>query len=300
MNGFNGTISPAAHMYVRALYDYDADDRTSLSFQQGDIIQVITQLESGWWDGVINGVRGWFPSNYCSVVQRPTEDPDEGRDGRDPDDDTHSLGGTDYTNSDTESLSGNDTILPMERSENSKEEEAAFWIPQATPDGRLFYFNTLTGVSTMELPLESPSTNENGPRDRVNVFIPDSSRPPPELLASGYNVEDTDDETSASDFEGHGGHGSYSSLVSTVLCLWTWSYPNAGLTARKAALVWWSLICNLHGIDERQLPAPILRGKWYELLGWLHASQWYYSYLICYQPRGRTCRHLCPVTAILR
>lgn len=28
------------------------------------MIQVITQLESGWWEGVLNGVRGWFPSNY--------------------------------------------------------------------------------------------------------------------------------------------------------------------------------------------------------------------------------------------
>lgn len=218
MNGFNGTISPPTHMYVRALYDYDADDRTSLSFQQGDIIEVITQLESGWWDGVINGVRGWFPSNYCAVVQRPSDDVEDDRHPREVEDDhdTQSLGGTDYTNSDTESLSGNDTILPTERSENSKEEEAAYWIPQATPDGRLFYFNTLTGVSTMELPLESPSTNENGPRDRAHVYIPDSSRPPPELLASGYHVDDTDDETSASDFEGHG-KGSYSSMVSVVL-----------------------------------------------------------------------------------
>ncbi|KAF1847125.1 cell division control protein-like protein Cdc25 [Cucurbitaria berberidis CBS 394.84] len=216
MNGFNGTVSPGG-MYVKALYDYDADDRTSLSFRQGDIIQVITQLESGWWDGVINGVRGWFPSNYCTVLQRPSEDVEDDRNGGDVDDDqdTHSLGGTDYTNSDTESLSGNDTILPIERNESSKEEEAAFWIPQATPDGRLFYFNTLTGVSTMELPLESPSPNESGPRDRVNVFIPESSRPPPELLASGYSVEDTDDETSASDFEGPGTKGSYSSRVST-------------------------------------------------------------------------------------
>jgi son of sevenless-like protein len=205
-------------------------DRTSLSFRQNDIIQVITQLESGWWDGksiykldvkktdflgVINGVRGWFPSNYCAVVQRPSEDADDDRQQSDVNDDhdTQSLGGTDYTNSDTESLSGNDTILPIERNGNSstKEEEAAFWIPQATPDGRLFYFNTLTGVSTMELPLESPSPNESGPRDRINVFIPDSSRPPPEMLSSGYSVDDTDDETSASEYEGHGTHGSYSS-----------------------------------------------------------------------------------------
>ncbi|OSS44798.1 hypothetical protein B5807_10498 [Epicoccum nigrum] len=218
MNGYSGTITPGG-MYVKALYDYDADDRTSLSFRQGDIIQVITQLESGWWDGVINGVRGWFPSNYCTVVQRPSEQLDDDRDrDRDrvdasDDHDTQSLGGTDYTNSDTESLSANDTILPIERHQDrghgsSKEEEAAFWIPQATPDGRLFYFNTLTGVSTMELPLESPQANESGPRDRTNVFVPDSSRPPAELLASG-TMYDTDDDTSASDAEGPGNKSSY-------------------------------------------------------------------------------------------
>jgi son of sevenless-like protein len=207
-------------MYVRALYDYDADDRTSLSFRQGDIIQVITQLESGWWDGVINGVRGWFPSNYCAVVPRPTEDMDDDRNGGDIDDDqdTQSLGGeSTYTSSsDTESYIGNDSSLPIERPDNKDQEEAAFWIPQATPDGRLFYFNTLTGVSTMELPLETPGVNENGPRDRTNVFIPESSRPPAELLASGM-VEDTDDENSASDAEGPGMSNSYSSLVSTSI-----------------------------------------------------------------------------------
>jgi son of sevenless-like protein len=216
MNGFNGTVAPPGGMYVRALYDYDADDRTSLSFRQGDIIQVITQLESGWWDGVINGVRGWFPSNYCAVVPRPSDDGEDERNGGDMDDDqdTQSLGGTDYTNSDTESINANDTSLPIERNEGIKEEEAAFWIPQATPDGRLFYFNTLTGVSTMELPLETSTANDSGPRERINPYIPDQSRPPPEfLVGGGYNVEDTDDETSASDFEGPGMSGSQSSLV---------------------------------------------------------------------------------------
>ena len=36
--------------------------------------------------------------------------------------------------------------------------EAEFWVPQATPDGKLFYFNTLTYRSTKKLPLEIPST----------------------------------------------------------------------------------------------------------------------------------------------
>jgi son of sevenless len=56
-------------MYVRALYDYESDDQSSLSFHEGDVIKVIMSLESGWWDGVINGVRGWFPSNYCELVE---------------------------------------------------------------------------------------------------------------------------------------------------------------------------------------------------------------------------------------
>ena len=113
MNGFNSAVSPPGGMYVRALYDYDADDRTSLSFRQGDIIQVITQLESGWWDGVINGVRGWFPSNYCTVLNHSAVDHvDEERNAGDVVDDDHDMhslgGGSTYTSSDTESYIGNE------------------------------------------------------------------------------------------------------------------------------------------------------------------------------------------------
>lgn len=61
--------SPPETMYVRALYNYETDDKNSLSFHEGDVIQVITQLESGWWDGVTSaGVRGWFPSNHCRII----------------------------------------------------------------------------------------------------------------------------------------------------------------------------------------------------------------------------------------
>ena len=203
MNGQPSTAAPSG-MYVRALYDYDADDRTSLSFRQGDTIQVLNQLASGWWDGVINGVRGWFPSNYCALVagpddaslrgaQQPTngghvpresvsedeyEEYDEASDTNEP-----------STNANTMSGNGGD--------EDREQEEAAFWIPQATPDGRLFYFNTLTGVSTMELPFETPtSVNEPGPRDRMNINVPDQTRPPPEMMAGGIEREDSESEFS--------------------------------------------------------------------------------------------------------
>lgn len=204
MNGIVGTAPPGA-MYVRALYDYEADDRTSLSFHEGDVIQVITQLESGWWDGVINGVRGWFPSNYCQIITSPDEIPDvdtqENGGGNAMEDELDEDPYDDEDDGDTSELEE----LPLEGTSYGQKSKADYWIPQATPDGRLFYYNTMTGESSSELPLESPSSSsETGPRDRMNVNMPDRTRPPPELMARGLmQDEDEDSEaTSASELEG--------------------------------------------------------------------------------------------------
>lgn len=55
-------------LFVVAVYDFlegDATGPSALSFKAGTTIQVLTQLESGWWDGLIGtDRRGWFPSNY--------------------------------------------------------------------------------------------------------------------------------------------------------------------------------------------------------------------------------------------
>ena len=199
------TAPPAPTMFVRALYDYEADDRTSLSFRQGDIIQVITQLESGWWDGIINNVRGWFPSNYCSVVAGPIEG--DGGSAAPSGDEQSGESGTEDEQEDghpqatANGLEGNQTAA-ANATQTSQEEEAAFWIPQATADGRLYYYNTLTGVSTVDLPLEtSTQGNENGPRDRMNVRAPDQTRPPPEMMARG-GLERDEDEASSSEIDG--------------------------------------------------------------------------------------------------
>ena len=192
-------------MYVRALYNYDADDQTSLSFRAGDVIQVITQLESGWWDGIINGVRGWFPSNYCVVVSDPfdhgngehsatlTENAsgESGTEDESGDDERRSDMGRNQT-------SGHSGGQPTP--EDEEQEEAAFWIPQATQDGSLFYFNTRTGVSKMHLPFRTPtSANETGPRDRMNIRAPDQTKPPLEIMLGGY---ETNEDESTSEVEG--------------------------------------------------------------------------------------------------
>ena len=209
MHGYNASTDPPPAMFVRALYNYDADDRTSLSFRQGDIIQVITQLESGWWDGVINNVRGWFPSNYCAIISGP-DDPGEAI-AASNEGETNTESGTedDYDgeneeegDSEAEAMDG-DSSFPIEGAGDREQEEAAYWIPQATPDGRLYYFNTLTGHSTMELPLETPtSANETGPQDRNNFNIPRQTRPPPEMMAHGYERDEDDYDGSGSEAEG--------------------------------------------------------------------------------------------------
>ena len=228
MNGLLGN-APQPVMYVRALYDYEADDRTSLSFHEGDVIQVITQLESGWWDGVINGVRGWFPSNYCQVITSPEEVLESKQNGirddidDDVDEDEDEEEYESQYEEEEESEREDTTHLPMEGTSNSDRTRADFWIPQATSDGRLFYFNTETGESSMELPLESPSSaTENGPRNRMNVNLPDKTRPPAEMMARGF-VQDEDDDSdgnSASELEGESlMMQSTSSFVSSrILC----------------------------------------------------------------------------------
>jgi len=224
MNGIMGTAPPGA-MYVRALYDYEADDRTSLSFHEGDIIQVITQLESGWWDGVINGVRGWFPSNYCQIITSPDELPETEQNGvgvadhveEEPEEDVYEEGFDDDDDEDPDDVTG----LPLEGTDSASKSRADFWIPQATTDGRLFYFNTMTGESSMELPLESPTSGmESGPLDRMNVNVQERTRPPPEMMARGL-TQDEDEESeanSASEMEGESiMMGSRSSMVITLL-----------------------------------------------------------------------------------
>lgn len=51
-----------------ALYDYTAQDKTEISFNEGDVITVLTKADDGWYMGEINGQKGLFPSTYCSEI----------------------------------------------------------------------------------------------------------------------------------------------------------------------------------------------------------------------------------------
>jgi hypothetical protein len=133
----------APPLIVRAVYDYTSSDTSNLSFTAGTLIRVLTQLQSGWWDGCVDGERGWFPCNFVTIVE----------DGDDNDDEEYDEG---------TSISGDEDVDVGEAAlagsgldgnrDSTQIADEIHWIPQADKEGRTYFFNTLNGATSWELP----------------------------------------------------------------------------------------------------------------------------------------------------
>lgn len=144
--------------FCRALYDYQTEDSSSLSFRKGDIIEVLTRLESGWWDGLLNDERGWFPSNYVTVIS--DQEAEAALNGSEfpgsqaslPDDSMVDMAHTmsqalSQTDQDGDWLNGDvDYDQPPQRgasysngapSRGGGTQHHDFWVPQVSQDGRV-------------------------------------------------------------------------------------------------------------------------------------------------------------------
>ncbi|KAJ7600802.1 cell division control protein 25 [Mycena floridula] len=66
-------------LYVLAMHDYSPQQQnsTGLSFRAGQVIHVLNRDPSGWWDGQLEGRRGWFPSNYVNADLNTQEEEEE-------------------------------------------------------------------------------------------------------------------------------------------------------------------------------------------------------------------------------
>ncbi|XP_016380869.1 drebrin-like protein A isoform X1 [Sinocyclocheilus rhinocerous] len=65
----NGESSAERLLHVRALYDYQAEDDTELSFEPGDIISDVETIDKAWWRGSSkDGRQGLFPANYVETI----------------------------------------------------------------------------------------------------------------------------------------------------------------------------------------------------------------------------------------
>lgn len=52
----------------KAIYDFTPQREDELSFKQGDLLNIHSKEENGWWFGELNGQKGHFPSTYVVEV----------------------------------------------------------------------------------------------------------------------------------------------------------------------------------------------------------------------------------------
>ncbi|XP_055725809.1 growth arrest-specific protein 7-like [Salvelinus fontinalis] len=108
--------------YCKSLYSFSGDQhQQGLTFEVGEIIRIVHPLPGGWWEGELDGVRGWFPSSYVQVLEK------------------------------TASM----TSLPVE---DVGEPLPQHWKCYMLPEGRRYYVNTSSNETTWERPSRVPGT----------------------------------------------------------------------------------------------------------------------------------------------
>lgn len=59
----------------KAAFSYAPQHEDELELKIGDIIDIIAEVEEGWWEGVLNGKTGMFPSNFTKEIVLDSETP---------------------------------------------------------------------------------------------------------------------------------------------------------------------------------------------------------------------------------
>lgn len=52
----------------KAIYDFEAQNPGELEFKEGQVIDLISQIDENWYEGTINGKSGFFPISYVQVT----------------------------------------------------------------------------------------------------------------------------------------------------------------------------------------------------------------------------------------
>ncbi|KAM7168139.1 E3 ubiquitin-protein ligase SH3RF1 isoform 2-T3 [Macrochelys suwanniensis] len=54
---------------AKALYTYEGKEPGDLQFNKGDIIILRRQVDENWYHGEVNGVHGFFPTNFVQIIK---------------------------------------------------------------------------------------------------------------------------------------------------------------------------------------------------------------------------------------
>lgn len=55
-------------------FSYMPQNEDELELKVGDIIEVVGEVEEGWWEGILNGKTGMFPSNFIKEISVDSDD----------------------------------------------------------------------------------------------------------------------------------------------------------------------------------------------------------------------------------
>uniref|UniRef100_A0A8C4S294 Osteoclast-stimulating factor 1 n=1 Tax=Erpetoichthys calabaricus TaxID=27687 RepID=A0A8C4S294_ERPCA len=58
----------------KVAFSYTPQNEDELELKIGDIIEVLAEVEEGWWEGCLNGKTGMFPSNFIKEIAHESED----------------------------------------------------------------------------------------------------------------------------------------------------------------------------------------------------------------------------------
>ncbi|PAV59951.1 hypothetical protein WR25_18034 isoform B [Diploscapter pachys] len=61
-------LPPKQSPCCKALFDFEAQSEAELNFKEGNIIELISQVDENWYEGRINGKSGLFPVSYVQVI----------------------------------------------------------------------------------------------------------------------------------------------------------------------------------------------------------------------------------------
>jgi len=66
----NGVVLRAEtqHRKCRVVYSYQPANEDELELNADDVIEVLEEVEEGWWKGVLRGRTGVFPSNFVEII----------------------------------------------------------------------------------------------------------------------------------------------------------------------------------------------------------------------------------------
>ncbi|XP_074085091.1 E3 ubiquitin-protein ligase SH3RF1 [Macrotis lagotis] len=53
---------------AKALYNYEGKEPGDLNFTKGDIIILRRQVDENWYHGEVNGIHGFFPTNFVQII----------------------------------------------------------------------------------------------------------------------------------------------------------------------------------------------------------------------------------------